>query len=360
MDRPIVTDTVRVDDVDVHFVDVGAPTNSDVVGAPRTHRSGDASGGPTLLTQWKGVEVDDVDLDDLLGPSYESLARRPLRDWTDLPAGDAADGYHEVGVGDIAPFASSSSAGGDGEDISPSVLPFSFMGANGSVTNGDDASGGEENNEKPYEAGKGRARGGAFDARAELEDILVVLFCRQMIAPLRLRDGIDEESERLIKWTINALVKKRASYTRLSNKVLSTKAWTLRRSGCIGAVVQFKEKGTLNNTLQDCSLAIEASLSDDNEAVVCCSRAAENFLVTGCQQREVVVRALKEVQACTRIALVDEIGTLAEDLRISVMNQGIAVLYGKRLCVVRREGGSLPLAAVRRKRDGTWICHACL
>lgn len=41
------------------------------------------------------------------------------------------------------------------------------------------------------------------------------------------------------------------------------------------------------------------------------------------------------------------------------MNQGVAVLYGKRLCVVRREGGSWPFAVVRRKRNGLWLCHVC-
>lgn len=52
--------------------------------------------------------------------------------------------------------------------------------------------------------------------------------------------------------------------------------------------------------------------------------------------------------------------SLCEDLRVSAMNQGIAVLSGKRLCVVRREGGSSPFAVVRRKKNGMWLCHACL
>lgn len=359
MDRACIHDTVNVGDVAVHFVDSDALSKWNGDGG-QSGRGGGAAGGrgPVLMTKWKGVEVYDVDVDELLGPSYESVARRPLRDWADNPAEDAAELSDVVAAGD-APSPPSSS--GDEDHDTPPLSPSSGRAAKGPATDGGGGSrDAEDNVQKCRQAGKGRTRGGAFDARAQLEDILVVLICRQLISTLKLRDGVDEESEKLIKWTIQALMKKRYSYPRLTNKVLSTKAWTLRRSGCIGAVVQFKDNGALDNTLQDCSLAIEVSLSDDNEVVVCCSRSAENCLETGCKQRDVVVRALKQVQSCTGMALVDVLGTLTEDLRISAMNQGIAVLYGKRLCVVRREGGSWPYAVVRRKRNGMWLCHACL
>lgn len=64
-----------------------------------------------------------------------------------------------------------------------------------------------------------------------------------------------------------------------------------------------------------------------------------------------------EVMGTANMSMVDTLGTLCEDLCIYAMNQGIAVLYGKRLCVVRREGGSWPFAVVRRKRDGMLLCH---
>jgi len=62
---------------------------------------------------------------------------------------------------------------------------------------------------------------------------------------------------------------------------------------------------------------------------------------------------------CTGMANTELLGLLCEDLRVSALNQGIAVLYGPNLCVVRREGGSWPFAVVRRKRNGQWLCHAC-
>jgi len=44
---------------------------------------------------------------------------------------------------------------------------------------------------------------------------------------------------------------------------------------------------------------------------------------------------------------------------VSALNQGIAVMYGQTLCVVRREGDSWPFAVVRRRKNGLWFCHAC-
>lgn len=96
-----------------------------------------------------------------------------------------------------------------------------------------------------------------------------------------------------------------------------------------------------------------------DEVVVCCSPAAEDCLGAGCVHRDAVVKALEVVRECSKMSIVDILGVMSENLRVSAMNQGIAVLYGKRLCVVRGEGGSWSFAGVRRKRNGMWLYHAC-
>lgn len=151
---------------------------------------------------------------------------------------------------------------------------------------------------------------------------------------------------------------KRRSNKEITNTVLSTKAWTLRRSGCVGAVLQFKKIGAMDNQGRDSNLVIADHLSDENELVVCCSKAGEDCIANGCTLHDAVAEALEEDRDCTGLELPVLLALLSENLRVSAMNQGIAVLYGKKLCVVRRQDGSWPFAVVRRKRDGASLCHA--
>lgn len=113
------------------------------------------------------------------------------------------------------------------------------------------------------------------------------------------------------------------------------------------------------NGAQDCSISLEVSQSADDDLVVCCSRGDEDLYCDGCAQCAAVVGILEKLQRGSGMALVDVMSTLRKDLCVSAMNQGIAVLCGKRLCVVRREGGSWPFAVVI-KRNEMRLCHAYL
>lgn len=61
--------------------------------------------------------------------------------------------------------------------------------------------------------------------RVYLQDVVFVLFCRQIIATLKLRDALDESSEALLHMTIARLKFEHASHKHLSNKVLFYKAY---------------------------------------------------------------------------------------------------------------------------------------
>lgn len=117
-----------------------------------------------------------------------------------------------------------------------------------------------------------------------------------MASTLDLHDGGDDNSERPLRWTVNRLRSKRASYEVMSSTLLSTKAWSLRRSGCVGAVLQFKDTVALDSIARDVSIALEVSLSNTDEVAVSCSRAAEDCLGTGCVQRDAVLKALDVVR----------------------------------------------------------------
>eukprot|EP00168_Porphyra_purpurea_P012784 TRINITY_DN3422_c0_g1_i2.p2 TRINITY_DN3422_c0_g1~~TRINITY_DN3422_c0_g1_i2.p2 ORF type:complete len:177 (+),score=26.68 TRINITY_DN3422_c0_g1_i2:157-687(+) len=109
----------------------------------------------------------------------------------------------------------------------------------------------------------------------------------------------------------------------------------------------------------DSNLAVEIFLSDDDALRVACSRAEEDCVEDGCFKKTTVLGALKELVACTGMETTGVLGLLCEDVRVSALNQGIAVMYGPIICVVRRESGSWPFAVVRRKNKGMWMCHAC-
>lgn len=95
----------------------------------------------------------------------------------------------------------------------------------------------------------------------------------------------------------------RALYKDICNSWLSTKAWSLHRSGCVGAVLPFKDRGALDNIARGYSIAFGVSLSASDKVVVCCSRAAEDCLGTGCVHRDAVVSALQIVQECSMMSV---------------------------------------------------------
>eukprot|EP00168_Porphyra_purpurea_P012257 TRINITY_DN3209_c0_g1_i1.p1 TRINITY_DN3209_c0_g1~~TRINITY_DN3209_c0_g1_i1.p1 ORF type:complete len:589 (+),score=117.64 TRINITY_DN3209_c0_g1_i1:680-2446(+) len=192
--------------------------------------------------------------------------------------------------------------------------------------------------------------------------ILIIIFCRQLLAVLSLRDASDDGSRELLRSCTVNLTELRASCGDVTNSAMVGKAWSLRRSGVVGALLKYKDNGARDNLARNANLAVEVFLTEEGEPVVCCSGMDEDYLCDGCAQHAIVVGALEEITGVTGMNLGDLMGLLSDDVRISSLNQGIAVRYGPSLCVIRREGGSWPFAVVRRKALQTkalWQCHAC-
>lgn len=210
----------------------------------------------------------------------------------------------------------------------------------------------------PY-PGPGRPAGSAFNMRASLKDFLVTIFCRQAAASLALHDGENEAAEQELDSRVTALGNLRNNYDHIKDDVLATKALALRRSGSVGAVVKFKNNGARDSQARDAKFSIEVTLTQTEDLLVCCNRTAEDCNADGCAQRDTVAAPLTAVCAATRLTLPALIRALSNEIRVSAMQEGSAVLYGKVLCVVRRAGDSWPFAVFRRKPNGSWPCHAC-
>ncbi|OSX73408.1 hypothetical protein BU14_0350s0001 [Porphyra umbilicalis] len=346
----LVALTVTSADIVTHFVDADSLLGGGV-GVPEAAGRRVAGAPPALLSENGGVEAYDLDVDQLLGASYDASEPVRLPNWVEtddvpeLSDGSSSGGYASDGGGGNTD--GEEDEGGDGAAMDDEAS---------SIDAGDDA----QRNPGFQRPGDGRTRGSGLNVRESMQDIFVILLCRQMEAALALRTARDSASEQLLDTCIASVRALRLRYKRITDSVLATKAWTLRRSGSVGAVFKFKNKGARDNQARDSNLAVEVFLSDDDSPLVCCSRGEENCLEDGCAQRDVILRALDELTAATGMDVPGVLALLSEDLRVSALNQGIAVLYGPNICVVRREGGSWPFAVVRRKpRDGVWMCHAC-
>jgi len=346
------------DGIPVHFVDGDTLLERE---PPRDLRGNDAVGAPTraslppLLARTDGVDCFHLNADDFFGAGYESCEPDALPNW--------------VEEGDMPPLSDGSSTATSlpSDDARQSALCGS---SDESVNSGEGAGGVRPPVVAPrrgrrkgfQQGGVGRQRGSGLDVRLKLQRILVVLFCRQLIKILELKEVCDSHSQELLLCCILNLKDLRRKYADVTDNAMTGKVWALARSGVVGALFKFKVMGARDNQARDANLALEVFLSETEQAVVCCSRWDEDCLKDGCSMQTNVTGALEEVMAVTGTSLPDLLALLSEDLRVSALNQGLAVMYGPSLCVVRREGGSWPFAVVRRrstKTKGAWLCHAC-
>lgn len=273
---------VEVDNVAVHHV------VADEVFGPSCGAGAPLGSDPALLVSGPSANVYHVDLDQMLGPSYDAVGPGPLPAWVDPSSGDAVV-LTPTSVEDNGPSEASSNGlvndTVDGDDAPP-LQPAAAGPAPARAARW--RRGGARARRDPQRppgfpnAGSGRRRGSALDVRESMRKVLVILFCRQIIASLEQRTALDAAGEALLGEAIMQVKIKRDEYRNITNEMLATKAWTLRRSGCVGALFQFKDIGARDRLARDCNLAIELYLSATDELVVTCSRSAEDCLSDGC------------------------------------------------------------------------------
>lgn len=187
----------------------------------------------TLLHSGDGVEMYDVDADDLLGPL---CGARVEDDGGDDDGGDLPDD-------DVYRSQSSMSSSNSIDDMrSASGVEDGTAGSSqgGAVGGANDAGGshadrgtqrpGTEANmagSRPAHwprAGPGRPVGTGLVMRESVKDVLVILFCRQAAAGLALRDGPSAAAERELDAQVEALDSLRKKYGAIKDEVLATKA----------------------------------------------------------------------------------------------------------------------------------------
>jgi len=364
-----VVGTEVSDGIPVHFVDANALQGCRQLG---DRRDGDGAVGadthapaPPLLARAGTVDCFHLDADDFLGAAYDQTEPDALPDWVeegDMPALSDASSERSASGSDES---QSSRLGGDASSDDDLDGMSIYVGQDAPIGCRPPPHGVRARTPRRrgfQRAGDGRARGSGLDVRSSLQKILVVLFSRQLITLLGKREASDDSSSELLRSCIVNLTALRATYGDVKDSAMAGKVWTLRRSGVVGALLKFQDKGARDNQARDANLAVEVFLTNGGEPIVCCSRLEEDCVRDGCAQRASVLGALEEVMEASGMELPDVLGLLSEDLRISALNQGVAVMYGPSLCVVRREGGSWPFAVVRRKASQTkalWQCHSC-
>lgn len=206
----------------------------------------------------------------------------------------------------------------------------------------------------------GRPSGSGLRLRDNIAPTLTVVFCGRLLCVLRSHQPVSPEAMAELASTIVAVVQLRDSDARVTEQAIAGKAWSLRRSGSVGALLLFMNSGAQTANYQDNCVAVDVKLSSTGAIQTTCSKGSENCLSSsGCHLQAAMSSALMAISAATGLPLSGIMSLLSSEIVTDHREPGTAVLYGRKLCVVRRSGGSWPFAVVRRKPNGAWMCYAC-
>lgn len=199
-----------------------------------------AAAPPNLLARVDGVDCFDLNAEDLLGAAYDSTEAAHLPNWAE--EGDMSD--VSSASDELSDASASSSAGGNmthseesdgavpGDADWPPLPPGRSAAARPSARR------------RPgfQSDGKWRKRGPGLQVRTMVQPILVVLFCRQLISTLELREAADDGSKQLPRTLVADITALRAKYNNVTDAAMVGKVWALRRSGVVGALLKVQDR----------------------------------------------------------------------------------------------------------------------
>ena len=191
-----IDDSFEVDGIAVHFVDASTLLHSHRLRPNVT--SGSAPGAPpSLLAREPTAEAYHIDAEDLLEARYDVSAPVRLPDWIE------ADNVPEL--------PESSSCGDSGDE--------SVYRSDGRASTGVDEGCIASNNVKRINkkrgfqrAGSGHMRGSGLNVRAAMQEILLILFFRQVDGALGLREANDPRSAHLLDQCTKSILLQRKRY----------------------------------------------------------------------------------------------------------------------------------------------------
>lgn len=202
--------------------------------------------------------------------------------------------------------------------------------------------------------GPGRTPGSALNVRESAFNVIVVLLSTS--AFLNITELFEPEDASHVD--LEGLCNLRHSLSKVTDQVLSAKAWDLSRCGSVGVLLKYGSSGSRDDEGRHLAVAVEATLT--SKGILCACSAAESCLhADGCFLQAPVERALEAVRAALGVTMADVFEILSASLRMRSRAVGRAVLYGPSTCVLRMSGGSWPLAVVRKTRSANWICYSC-
>lgn len=203
-------------------------------------------------------------------------------------------------------------------------------------------------------AGPGRPKGSGLHVRDSLEEIALVIFCRD----LRTLFSAGEPSDVISATELSALAALRTRHAQCSDKKLAERAFSLVPLAGVGLIAKFGRDEIREEDGPEQAVVIELTALYNDELLCACSSPEQCFL-TGCTFAEPVKSAWRKVSEACAVAPAALLRSMYERMG-EPLAEGDARMCGDMLCAVRGSGGNWPWMLVRKSRAAFWTCMSCV
>lgn len=203
-------------------------------------------------------------------------------------------------------------------------------------------------------AGPGRPKGTGLHVRESLEEIAIVIFCRD-VNKLFL-DG--EPSDVVTANSLSSVAALRHVHAKCSDRKIADRAFSLLPLEGVGLIVKFGRDALRDDDGPEQAVVVELTTLYNDELLCACS-SPEQCLLVGCTFADAVKTAWRKVSEACGAAPATLLRVMYERLS-GPLSEGDARMCGDTLCAVRGGGGNWPWMLVRKSRAAFWTCMSCV
>lgn len=203
-------------------------------------------------------------------------------------------------------------------------------------------------------AGPGRPKGTGLHVRDSLEEIALVIFCRdlmQLFSEGELSNLVSAEH-------LASLAALRQQHAHCSDKKMSDRSFSLVPFAGVGLIAKFGRDEIRGADGPEQAVVVELRTQYNDELLCACS-SPEQCLLVGCTHADAIKSAWRRVSLACAVAPAVLLRATYERIG-DPLNEGDARICGETLCAVRGAGGNWPWMLVRKSRAAFWTCMSCV
>lgn len=203
-------------------------------------------------------------------------------------------------------------------------------------------------------AGPGRPRGTGLHVRDSLEEIALVIFCRDLMKMFS-----EGEPSRLVSAEqLASVAGLRQQHAHCSDKKMSDRSFSLVPFSGVGLIAKFGRDEIRDADGPELAVVVELRTQHNDELLCACS-SPEQCLLVGCTHADAVKSAWRRVSLACAVAPAELLRAMYKRIGDPLV-EGDARICGETLCVVRGAGGNWPWMLVRKSRAAFWTCISCV